>query len=103
MDGGWDQHHSLALRASAARCLLEVLSELDSAEQRRFLRFVTGCPRLPPGGIAALQPRLTVVRKPPSSNVDSGATPGGTPVGSFKVNTHVLNSCSQSSHTQGPI
>jgi E3 ubiquitin-protein ligase TRIP12 len=30
------------------------------------LRFVTGCPRLPPGGIAALQPRLTVVRKHPS-------------------------------------
>jgi hypothetical protein len=31
--------------------------------RRRFLRFVTGCPRLPPGGLAALQPRLTVVRK----------------------------------------
>lgn len=30
---------------------------------RRFLRFVTGTPRLPPGGLAALQPRLTVVRK----------------------------------------
>jgi hypothetical protein len=46
----------------------------------------TGCPRLPPGGISALQPRLTVVRKPPSSSnsYDSGA-PGGTPVGSFKV------------------
>lgn len=29
----------------------------------RFLRFVTGSPRLPPGGLAALQPRLTVVRK----------------------------------------
>jgi E3 ubiquitin-protein ligase TRIP12 len=48
------------------RHLLEILSELDTSDQRRFLRFVTGCPRLPPGGIAALQPRLTVVRKHPS-------------------------------------
>lgn len=66
----------------------QVLSELDSADQRRFLRFVTGCPRLPPGGIAALQPRLTVVRKPPSgtSAGDGPTSQGGpTPVGSFKV------------------
>jgi E3 ubiquitin-protein ligase TRIP12 len=40
-----------------------VLVELDPVEQRRFLRFVTGTPRLPPGGLASLQPRLTVVRK----------------------------------------
>ena len=38
-----------------------MLSELDGADQRRFLRFVTGCPRLPPGGLAALQPRLTLL------------------------------------------
>lgn len=41
------------------------MSELDAADQRAFLRFVTGCPRLPPGGLTALQPRLTVVRKHP--------------------------------------
>lgn len=40
-----------------------MLTELDAVDQRRFLRFVTGSPRLPPGGLAALQPRLTVVRK----------------------------------------
>lgn len=43
--------------------LLEVLAELETVDQRRFLRFVTGSPRLPAGGLAALQPRLTVVRK----------------------------------------
>jgi E3 ubiquitin-protein ligase TRIP12 len=43
--------------------LLEVLAELDAVDQRRFLRFVTGTPRLPPGGVASLQPKLTVVRK----------------------------------------
>jgi E3 ubiquitin-protein ligase TRIP12 len=58
--------HGYTLASAPARRLLEVLSELDGADQRRFLRFVTGCPRLPPGGLAALQPRLTVVRKAPS-------------------------------------
>lgn len=62
------------------RHLLEILSELDPSDQRRFLRFVTGCPRLPPGGIAALQPRLTVVRKHPSlMPASDGPTPGTTP------------------------
>jgi E3 ubiquitin-protein ligase TRIP12 len=66
------------------RHLLEVLSELDPSDQRRFLRFVTGCPRLPPGGIAALQPRLTVVRKHPSLMPTSdGPTPGTTPSNTF--------------------
>jgi E3 ubiquitin-protein ligase TRIP12 len=41
-----------------------------------------GCPRLPAGGLAALQPRLTVVRKHPTG--DGSATPGGTPIGSLK-------------------
>jgi E3 ubiquitin-protein ligase TRIP12 len=71
----------LVLSSSSRRHLLEVLSELDPSDQRRFLRFVTGCPRLPPGGIAALQPRLTVVRKQPSlmQHGDNGPTPGTTP------------------------
>ncbi|KAI8471466.1 MAG: hypothetical protein J3K34DRAFT_367859 [Monoraphidium minutum] len=55
--------------------LLEVLSELGPADQRRFLRFVTGCPRLPPGGIGALAPRLTVVRKHPAAGGGAAATP----------------------------
>lgn len=58
--------HGYTAQSTPVRHLLEILSELDTADQRRFLRFVTGCPRLPPGGIAALQPRLTVVRKHPS-------------------------------------
>ena len=50
---------------------------MDGVEQRRFLRFVTGSPRLPPGGLAALQPRLTVVRK--LSHSQSYAGEGTTP------------------------
>lgn len=55
--------HGYTTQSQPAQHLLTTLAEFDHAEQRRFLRFVTGSPRLPPGGLAALQPRLTVVRK----------------------------------------
>ncbi|MEW5303421.1 MAG: hypothetical protein WDW36_006114 [Sanguina aurantia] len=78
--------HGYTLASSPVKCFLEVLSELNGEDQKRFLRFVTGCPRLPMGGIAALRPRLTVVRKHPSG-VASGAellgSSNGTPVGSL--------------------
>ncbi len=32
-----------------------------------FIQFVTGCSSLPPGGLANLHPRLTVVRKESTS------------------------------------
>ena len=37
-------------------------------ERRQFLQFLTGSPRLPIGGFAALNPKLTIVKK----HVDSG-------------------------------
>lgn len=43
--------------------LLEIMGEFTPEEQRSFLQFVTGAPRLPPGGLAALSPKLTIVRK----------------------------------------
>jgi E3 ubiquitin-protein ligase HECTD1 len=36
---------------------------MDSAERKTFVQFLTGCSSLPPGGLANLHPRLTVVRK----------------------------------------
>ena len=45
--------------------LIDVLSNLDPVDKRRFLKFVTGAPRLPAGGWSALKPRFTVVRKNP--------------------------------------
>ncbi|KAL9235847.1 hypothetical protein vseg_010580 [Gypsophila vaccaria] len=50
--------------------LLEVINELDYEQRRAFLQFVTGAPRLPPGGLAALNPKLTIVRKHSSNSVD---------------------------------
>ena len=43
--------------STAVGYFLEVLSNLDAADQRRFLQFVTGSPRLRSGGLRALQPR----------------------------------------------
>lgn len=55
--------------------LVNVLSELDGLDQRRFLKFVTGAPRLPFGGFASLHPRLTVVRKMPTLDESSPKSP----------------------------
>jgi E3 ubiquitin-protein ligase TRIP12 len=53
---------------------LRFISELEYEERRKFLRFVTGSPRLPNGGFASLEPKLTVVMKKgfnPLENPDS--------------------------------
>ncbi|XP_050673822.1 E3 ubiquitin-protein ligase Ufd4-like [Leptidea sinapis] len=47
--------------------LVDVLVEMSGRERKAFLQFTTGCSSLPPGGLANLHPRLTVVRK-----VDAG-------------------------------
>lgn len=36
---------------------------MSSDERKAFLQFTTGCSTLPPGGLANLHPRLTIVRK----------------------------------------
>lgn len=43
--------------------LVDVLVEMSMRERKAFLQFATGCSSLPPGGLANLHPRLTVVRK----------------------------------------
>ena len=47
----------------AIRFLFEILSHYNIEEQRKFLQFVTGSPRLPVGGFRSLSPPLTIVRK----------------------------------------
>lgn len=53
--------HGYTASSTAVAYFLDILTELDAADQRRFLRFVTGSPRLPPGGIAALHPRSVFI------------------------------------------
>ncbi|XP_006655387.2 E3 ubiquitin-protein ligase UPL4 isoform X1 [Oryza brachyantha] len=50
--------------------LLEIVQEFGCNQRRAFLQFITGSPRLPPGGLAALNPKLTVVRKHNSNEAD---------------------------------
>ena len=80
--------HGYTAQSPPVRFLLEVLAGLDGVEQRRFLRFVTGSPRLPPGGLAALQPRLTVVRKlshSASGVLGAGVEGSSAPLGSMQL------------------
>ena len=42
---------------------VNVVCSMSGDERKAFLQFTTGCSSLPPGGLANLQPRLTIVRK----------------------------------------
>ncbi|XP_030237248.1 E3 ubiquitin-protein ligase TRIP12 isoform X6 [Gadus morhua] len=55
--------HGYTHDSRAVRFLFEVLSSKDAEQQRLFLQFVTGSPRLPVGGFRSLNPPLTIVRK----------------------------------------
>lgn len=72
--------HGFTSSSPPVVAMLQLLSELVQEDQRAFLRFVTGAPRLPPGGLAALQPKLTIVCKHPTGNGvgGQGATAGET-------------------------
>ncbi|CAM9135577.1 unnamed protein product [Chrysoparadoxa australica] len=48
--------------------LLETMTELTLPQRRDFLSFLTGTPRLPVGGFAALRPQLTIVKKETSGS-----------------------------------
>ncbi|KAF6033615.1 TRIP12 [Bugula neritina] len=55
--------HGYTMDSKALQNLFEILSSYDTEQQRKFLSFVTGSPRLPVGGFRSLNPQLTIVRK----------------------------------------
>merc|ERR1712179_710778 len=55
--------HGFNPDSRSIKYLYEVICSYDKEEQRQFLQFVTGCPRLPVGGFKALSPPLTIVKK----------------------------------------
>ncbi|KAK8629783.1 hypothetical protein V6N13_078611 [Hibiscus sabdariffa] len=59
--------HGYTAKSPAIVNLLEIMGEFTPEQQRAFCQFVTGAPRLPPGGLAVLNPKLTIVRKLSSS------------------------------------
>ncbi|RWS30969.1 E3 ubiquitin-protein ligase TRIP12-like isoform X1 [Leptotrombidium deliense] len=64
--------HGYTLESNAIKMLFQVMSSFNAEEQRKFLQFVTGSPRLPVGGLKSLSPPLTIVRKTfePGENPD---------------------------------
>ncbi|XP_022725559.1 E3 ubiquitin-protein ligase UPL3-like isoform X2 [Durio zibethinus] len=55
--------HGYTAKSPAIVNFLEIMGEFTPKQQRAFCQFVTGAPRLPPGGLAVLNPKLTIVRK----------------------------------------
>ncbi|XBH75273.1 hypothetical protein VPH35_102061 [Triticum aestivum] len=70
--------HGFTAKSPAIINLLEIMAEFTPDQQHAFCQFVTGASRLPTGGLAALSPKLTIVRKHPSSGVSTLNTSGVT-------------------------
>ncbi|XP_055539751.1 E3 ubiquitin-protein ligase TRIP12 [Wyeomyia smithii] len=62
--------HGFTQDSQAIQFFYDILSTYGREEQRLFLQFVTGSPRLPTGGFKALTPPLTIVRKKMDGNQD---------------------------------
>ncbi|XP_016997489.2 E3 ubiquitin-protein ligase TRIP12 isoform X7 [Drosophila takahashii] len=62
--------HGFHQESQAIQYLYEILASYNRDEQRAFLQFVTGSPRLPTGGFKALTPPLTIVRKTLDGNLN---------------------------------
>mmetsp|Transcript_58754 Transcript_58754/g.97051 ORF Transcript_58754/g.97051 Transcript_58754/m.97051 type:complete len:1917 (+) Transcript_58754:53-5803(+) len=65
--------HGYTRASRAVGFLLDILSKFDDLQLRQFLKFVTGSPRLPVGGLGRLTPRLTIVQKRPENGVSPDA------------------------------
>uniref|UniRef100_A0A182NQL1 E3 ubiquitin-protein ligase n=1 Tax=Anopheles dirus TaxID=7168 RepID=A0A182NQL1_9DIPT len=60
--------HGFCQDSPAIQFFYDILATYNRDEQRLFLQFVTGSPRLPTGGFKALTPPLTIVRKKMDGN-----------------------------------
>ena len=67
--------HGFTADSRSVRNLVAILAAYDAPDRRAFLQFITGSPKLPVGGFAALSPPLTIVRLRCSGLTDSGAGP----------------------------
>ncbi|GMH02964.1 hypothetical protein Nepgr_004803 [Nepenthes gracilis] len=69
--------HGYTAKSPAIINFLEIMGEFTPEQQRAFCQFVTGAPRLPPGGLAVLNPRLTIVRKHSSTTTNAASNGTG--------------------------
>ncbi|KAL4585042.1 hypothetical protein LXL04_009655 [Taraxacum kok-saghyz] len=69
--------HGYTSKSPVVVNLLEIMGEFNPEQQRAFCQFVTGAPRLPPGGLAVLSPKLTIVRKHSSTSNNNATNNAG--------------------------
>jgi E3 ubiquitin-protein ligase TRIP12 len=55
--------HGYDQQSPERQMLFDTLMGFEDRDKARFLKFLTGCERLPTGGLAALHPKLTVARR----------------------------------------
>ena len=69
IDKKWDEkvlyenvipEHGYTNKSKIFNDLIKFMSNLDKNNRKQFLKFTTGCSRLPIGGFRALSPKLTV-------------------------------------------
>ncbi|CAN6242342.1 unnamed protein product [Urochloa humidicola] len=68
--------HGYTSKSPAIVSFLAIMAEFTPEQQHAFCQFVTGAPRLPPGGLGALNPKLTIVRKHSSSAANTSNATG---------------------------
>merc|ERR1712032_1117852 len=62
--------HQYTVHSMPVQYFAHALSTLSDEEKRKFVRFLTGSPKLPIGGFKSLQPKLTIVRKETDGSPD---------------------------------
>lgn len=71
-DAAWDAQtildsakfeHGYSRTSRVVQLLAQVMEEFSDDDRKHFVRFLTGSPRLPAGGFAALNPRFTLSKK----------------------------------------
>ncbi|OHT11409.1 hypothetical protein TRFO_19139 [Tritrichomonas foetus] len=67
--------HGYNENAEQIRFLFDIITKMNNKEQRLLIRFITGCSRLPYGGIASLKPPLTVAKRVDDTNVPDQCLP----------------------------
>jgi hypothetical protein len=55
--------HGYDAESEVYRSFLDMMIAMAPQEKRDFLTWITGCPRQPVGGLAALRPKMTFLRK----------------------------------------
>lgn len=66
--------HGYTHESKAVQHLFDIMCSFTPDEQRLFVQFITGTPRLPIGGLRSLVPQFTVVRKAADSSSASADT-----------------------------